>query len=1595
MDGDVIEVESGNYTENIVINKKLTLRPVSGGNVVVCGLDSSSPVFTVTGDGAASCIMGFIVSGASGSSGIYLDGVTGCVLENNNINDNWCGIYLSESSSNTIKNNNITDNNIGVLIKDDFYSSEDPNNIIYNTITGNTQGIHLNTTTADINFNSITNNQVGLYINSEFVNLGTGMWINAVNNWWGTNNPQSKALNTLNPGETCDVYYDGIGDDPFYTEEILRLHSPWIVLNVTANPTTVSDNNSTITADFTHNSQGNDTSPQGHIPDGIPVNFTTNLGTVISPAYTRNGKANTSFNRGNFTWGTAEITAIIDGESAPVQVDIMLPVLNIIAGKGFNSIQAAIDDPSTVDGDVIRVMDGRFNENVVVSKCLTIEPYNDVVDIIAADPSKPALTITSTGSGSHINGLEFGGMTNSSIICLNSANNCTINCNFIVGNKCGIYLMNACGNTIIDNYISNNQDGVDLYNSCNNDINSNYVIGNNRGIFIAAECQEDIQSISLNNTISGNTLENNVYGVYLKGDDYAINSLGMNTDDTTIVTNTITGNTYGVYSDFSCFNMHFNRISNNHYGLWLEIPQEDGMEFNAENNWWGTNNPISGWNYDDLNNKYEIFCNGGIDPFYWNEVSFEYSNSPILTLKTTTTQNMDNTTTITADLTHNSQGNDTSPQGHIPDGIPVNFTTNMGTVISPVYTRNGKASTIFNHGTVTSGTANITTAIDNQSTQTNITIDTTAPTVTVNPPRGTYYTPQNVTLTATDNLDPNPKIYYTTDGSTPTTSNTRYTDPINILNTTTLKFMAVDNAGNHAAVQTQNYTINLPVININTGKSYSNIQAAINDPLTLNGHIIMISSGTYNENIVINKKLTLIPVSDGNVTIWGLNSSNPVFTITQSGSGSVIIGFTITGATNSSGIFLDSTFSNSITDCYIANNIVTGNKNGIYLGYTSNNNTLVGNTIINNSNGIYFDLRTKKNIVSGNIIKNNILHSIILDSSYSNTITKNTILNDNYGVYLFDSVNNTLSGNNVTYNFNGIKIEFEVEYIPPDEFLLPNSATSDVLFQNNVSNNNIGIYLLDSSTNSDSEIYMNNISNNQDGIILESSENNQILDNTIKGNNEYGIYLHDSSLVDIHINRIVGNGLHGLGNVEEIHSGWWGTNNYNLNATNNWWGTNTPTNSSTDSSDIYIQNGTVIYDPWIVLNVTVNPVITDDNSTVTADLTHNSHGNDTLPQGHIPDGIPVNFTTNLGTITSTAYTRNGKASATFSRGTVTDGVAIVTSTFDGQSVQVNLPVQTGLTPLAVADLGGGVYNSDKNVTLTAYDIHDSHPVIFYSLNNGTTWNNQTNSATLILYQGKWELSYYARDAAGHTSLVQNVTYVIDETAPAVWANLTTGLYNTSQVVNLTASDNFDPNPVIYYTLNGTDPTNTSTIYTGPLNITNTTTLKFTAADNAGNHGSITTKYYIFAPIGNINTGKGYSSIQTAINDQSTLNGNTIEVSNGTYTENVLVNKNLTITSEGNVTVQAANTSQPVFTINSGGSGSLIQGFNVKGSNNSYGFYLTGTSNCYLIGNTITSSKCGIYISNSNNNTIYGNKLINNSFGINLFGSNNNTSPKIT
>lgn len=82
--------------------------------------------------------------------------------------------------------------------------------------------------------------------------------------------------------------------------------------------------------------------------------------------------------------------------------------------------------------------------------------------------------------------------------------------------------------------------------------------------------------------------------------------------------------------------------------------------------------------------------------------------------------------------------------------------------------------------------------------------DTTPPVTTASPAGGTFTNSVTVTLSANEAAT----TYYTTDGSTPSTSSPVYGSALTFTSTTTLKYFSKDIAGNSETVKTQVYTVN-------------------------------------------------------------------------------------------------------------------------------------------------------------------------------------------------------------------------------------------------------------------------------------------------------------------------------------------------------------------------------------------------------------------------------------------------------------------------------------------------------------------------------------------------------------------------------------------------------------------------------------------------------------------------------------------------------------------------------------------------------------------------------------------------------------------
>ncbi|WP_281185160.1 chitobiase/beta-hexosaminidase C-terminal domain-containing protein [Trichlorobacter lovleyi] len=170
-----------------------------------------------------------------------------------------------------------------------------------------------------------------------------------------------------------------------------------------------------------------------------------------------------------------------------------------------------------------------------------------------------------------------------------------------------------------------------------------------------------------------------------------------------------------------------------------------------------------------------------------------------------------------------------------------------------------------------------------------------------------------------------------------------------------------------------------------------------------------------------------------------------------------------------------------------------------------------------------------------------------------------------------------------------------------------------------------------------------------------------------------------------------------------------------------------------------------------------------------------------------------------------------------------------------------------IAPVTSVSPAGGSYTTAQSVRLTANEA----ATIYYTTNGSTPTTASAVYSAPLTISATTTLKYFARDTAGNSEAVKTATYTIsttppaDTTAPVTSVSPAGGSYTTAQSVRLTANEA----ATIYYTTNGSTPTTASAVYSAPLTISATTTLKYFARDTAGNSEAVKTATYTIGSTG--------------------------------------------------------------------------------------------------------------------------------------------------
>jgi len=176
-----------------------------------------------------------------------------------------------------------------------------------------------------------------------------------------------------------------------------------------------------------------------------------------------------------------------------------------------------------------------------------------------------------------------------------------------------------------------------------------------------------------------------------------------------------------------------------------------------------------------------------------------------------------------------------------------------------------------------------------------------------------------------------------------------------------------------------------PVHNINTGLNYTTIQAAIDATETLDGHTIFVEEGTYYENVVVNKTVSLFGENWNTTVVEGVVPHSMWQSVIAVPSDLVTIAnFTVTNGYT--GIYLRGRRS-TVTDCVAHDNtfglIIDPN---IAFGYSTN--VLRRNQLFNNTYnlfvlGAWYLNDYVQDIDSSNLVNGKPVHYLVNEENIS------------------------------------------------------------------------------------------------------------------------------------------------------------------------------------------------------------------------------------------------------------------------------------------------------------------------------------------------------------------------------------------------------------------------------------------------------------------------------------------------------------------------------------------------------------------------------------------------------------------------------------
>jgi len=211
-------------------------------------------------------------------------------------------------------------------------------------------------------------------------------------------------------------------------------------------------------------------------------------------------------------------------------------------------------------------------------------------------------------------------------------------------------------------------------------------------------------------------------------------------------------------------------------------------------------------------------------------------------------------------------------------------------------------------------------------------------------------------------------------------------------------------------VSTLAVSVNGAALKVGSGGQYKSINEAI--IAAQPGDTITVSAGTYTENVIVTKSVTIKAASPGSTVVTAADPSKDVFLVQAKNVR--VEGLTITGG--ASGVHIQNT-----SKCVVTNVVAHDNVRGVYLSQSTENEVSNSN-LADNGYGVYGDAASS-NTISSNVATGErgssaaLGDGIFLNYGEANAITHNNLsANHDFGISLYTSPRNVISNNTISDN---------------------------------------------------------------------------------------------------------------------------------------------------------------------------------------------------------------------------------------------------------------------------------------------------------------------------------------------------------------------------------------------------------------------------------------------------------------------------------------------------------------------------------------------------------------------------------------------------